>query len=117
MAAFFPISLFYKVFSFTLSNDVKRTFSILGNMSLVAGMTATLLYGFLFKSLQPLDHYAIFRPDTYPLSFGTVAFLFCVHFLVRQCVNLGLNILQVLPIEESMREPQKWPRSLAVSVI
>jgi len=77
--------------------------SILGVLSLLAGLTATILYGFLYQHIEPLSDYEAFKWHTYPLSFGTVAFLFCVHFLV-------------LPIEESMKEPQKWPLSLSASI-
>jgi len=77
--------------------------AILGVLALTAGMIATMIYGFLYATLKPLNTYTSFKAETYPLSFGTVAFLFCVHFLV-------------LPIEESMKEPKKWGYSLSASV-
>lgn len=77
-------------------------------------MTATLIYGtkthllilvgFLYTKIKPIGEYTAFRPETYSLSFGSVAFLFCVHFLI-------------LPIEESMKEQRKFPLSLTVTLI
>lgn len=62
---------------------------MLGVLALSAGMLATMIYGFLFANIKPITEYAAFRPETYSLSFGTVAFLFCVHFLVRNLFCLA----------------------------
>ena len=48
-------------------------------------MTATIMTGFSISRLAPLDAAPAFRWGTFARSFGSVAFLFCVHFLVRAC--------------------------------
>jgi hypothetical protein len=50
--------------------------------SLSIGLVGTLIYGFSHSSLQPLSSYPMMRVETTPRSFGSVAFLFCVNFMV-----------------------------------
>ena len=66
-------------------------------------MIVTLVYGFR----DELDHLRTFEPElsnfeTYFTSFGSIAFLFCIQFLV-------------LPIERAMKKHELFPRALSVS--
>ena len=77
--------------------------SAVGSVALVAAMVVALAYGFR----DELDHLRTFEPqlgkfDTYFTSFGSIAFLFCIQFLV-------------LPIERAMKKHENFPRALSTS--
>ena len=77
--------------------------SAVGSVALVAAMAVTLAYGFR----DELDNLRTFEPvlwnwSTYFTSFGSIAFLFCIQFLV-------------LPIERAMKKHELFPRALSVS--
>ncbi|KCV71901.1 hypothetical protein H696_01310 [Fonticula alba] len=78
--------------------------SVVGTLCLVVGMVVTMVYGFdhHLDDLRTADP-TLIRFDTYFHSFGSVAFLFCISFLV-------------LPIERSMRYPRRFWLPLALSV-
>lgn len=77
--------------------------SMLGVVAVGLGMVATMVRGAEADGLHtPLSDYHAFRFDTFGDAFGSVAFLFAVHFLV-------------LPIERSMKDRSKWPVSITWS--
>lgn len=80
-------------------------FSALGTLALLLGLCVTMAYGFKYereniRTTEP----ELFRFDTYFHSFGSVAFLFCISFLV-------------LPIERSMKDNRLFWLPLTASVV
>lgn len=70
--------------------------SVLGDIALLLGMSAVFIEGFRTTSVDsPLD-YPAFKVQSYPLFFGSAAFLFCIHMLV-------------IPVEQSMKNPKRFP--------
>jgi proton-coupled amino acid transporter len=59
-------------------------------------MAVVLVYGLLYHTMSTDDCVAMGSLETMPLAFGTIGYLFLVHFLV-------------LPIESSMAHPERFP--------
>ncbi|KAL6060342.1 Transmembrane amino acid transporter protein [Balamuthia mandrillaris] len=79
--------------------------SIIGDIALALGMLAMFIEGFRSEKLLPNPtDYAAFRIDTFPLFFGTAAFLFCIHMLV-------------IPVEQSMKNPAHFKWTAIISFI
>jgi uncharacterized membrane protein YpjA len=81
--------------------------SSIGNAALLFGLISVLVYGFTYR-LEQFQNFSfegrIFRPETFFLSFGSVAFLFACQFLI-------------LPIERSAARPREFQKPLTVSFI
>ena len=86
--------------------------SLLGDVSVILGMTVVLVYGFFFHSSTPEptssvqenqdtpannDWIAIGSMSTIPLALGSIGYLFLIHFLV-------------LPIESSMARRESFEK-------
>ena len=74
--------------------------SALGDISVVLAMLCVLYDGAQHRDLQLYTALPAFNWEKYPLSFGSVSFLFCVHFVM-------------LPVEQSMRDPAKFRTAAA----
>lgn len=59
--------------------------------SLVIGMSGVLADGFRTETIKPMSEYPMFEFASAGESFGSVAFLFCVNFLVIQYIILSLT--------------------------
>jgi amino acid permease len=60
--------------------------AILGDVAIVVGVATVLIFGFINgKMSSPFDteRYVMWNWSTYPVFFGSAAFLFCIHMLVR----------------------------------
>ncbi len=73
--------------------------SLVGNISVILGMVVVLVYGFwnydTEATKEPKNLVAVASFDTMPLAFGSIGYLFLVHFLS-------------LPIESAMTKPEHF---------
>jgi hypothetical protein len=68
-------------------------------------MAVVFIYGFSHEILgNPLTDYPKFKIDTFPLFFGSAAFLFAIPQLV-------------FPIHNAMKEPQKFNQVISNSIL
>lgn len=78
--------------------------SLIGDLCLLLGMGGVIWYAFEYEKFQPLNEYPVFSFATVGKSFGSVAFLFCVNFLI-------------FPIQSGMKKVNEFPKALGSSMV
>ena len=56
--------------------------SVIGDIALTVAMITVLYFGFKYDPPMNPDKLPPFRLETFPLFFGSAAFLFCIHMVV-----------------------------------